>query len=185
MPRYYIPKEDFAIIKVGEIEPYLDMAPDEDSRMFIATCWLTGSRINEIAKLERKNIKINPDNRDLEFTIKAQKFGKVGFPGFSFDDPFVRMLIPFYEKRKEGRVFQRGKRRYQQIILELNKSIHGSDTTKYLTFHQFRHSRISYLARELRASPEELKSWTGHRASSFEDYFAPRKIDRFKGKMQA
>lgn len=185
MPKYYIPKEAFVIIDAEEIKRYIDAAPDMDMAVFLATCWLTGSRINEIVGLQRHNINIDYVQETLQFSIKAQKHGKIGYPSFSFFDPFVRdMLLPYFEFTREGNIFQRKKRSYQAALLRLNKHIYGFNTEKYITFHQLRHSRISFLARDLQASPEELKSWTGHRASSFEFYFAPRRVDRFRGKMK-
>jgi integrase len=184
MPRYYIPKQDFKVISYEEIKPYIELAPDPESKVIIALSWLTGARIQEIANLEGKDFLIDKENDRVVITIKALKHGKIGYPTFSFSDPFISDLIVPFVEGKQGRLFSRGKRRYQQILQELNMRIHGFDTSRWITFHYLRHSRLSFLARELRAFPEELKSWTGHRSQAFEEYFAPRRVERFKGKIR-
>jgi integrase len=181
MPKYYIPKSDFVIVPKETIQVYMDMAKDLETRILLAITWLTGSRINEVVNLTRVNVNISHENQDVTFIIKAQKHGKIGYPSFSFTDPFVKEVVEYVE-RCDNKLFTRGKRLYQLRLMELNEQINGQGYTKWITFHYLRHSRLTYIARELRASPEEIKSWTGHRTQAFEDYFAPRKIDRFKGK---
>jgi len=182
MPRYYIPKNEFRIIDKNDIEPYLIESKSDDMRYLLMTTWLTGSRISEVIELIRWKVKIDCEKKDITFVIDSKKHGKQGFPSFNFDDPFIMELIPFFEsKGKDDRLFFFGKRYYQKQLQELNKSIHGDDTNRYITFHQLRHSRLSHLSRVLRAFPEELKSWTGHQSNAFEQYFSPRRVDRFRG----
>jgi len=184
MPKYYIPKQEFKVISYEEIKPYIDLAPDLDSKVIIALAWLTGARIQELVNLESKDFLIDRENDRVVITIRALKHGKVGYPTFSFSDPFIADLIVPYVEGKNGKIFKRGKRRYQQILKSLNTVLHGNDTSKYITFHYLRHSRLTFLARELRAFPEELKSWTGHKSVAFEEYYAPRRVERFKGKFR-
>jgi len=182
MPRYYIPKDEFRIIDKADIIPYVNEAKTVDMSRLIMTVWLTGSRISEVIELTGRKIKIDHDKKDITFTINAKKHGKQGFPSFNFDDVFIMDLIPFFQScGNDQRIFPFSKRYYQKNLLYLNKVIHDNDTTKYITFHQLRHSRLTHLSRVLRAFPEELKSWTGHQSNAFEQYFSPRRVDRFRG----
>jgi len=183
MPNYYIPKEHFKIVKSKEIEPYIYNS-DKETGVLVALIWLTGLRIGDTLRLEKSNIHINENLRDVVVTIKASKGGTYANPSFSFDDRFVpNLILPHFRLLDEGKVFTKGKRRFQQILLKLNKKFHGNETSRYITFHYLRHSRITHLARNLHAFPEEIKAWTGHRTSQFEEYIAPRKVERFKGRL--
>jgi len=187
MPIYYVPKEEFKIITYEEIKPYIDFSRDKEMKVLIAMSWLTGARIIELINLRKKDIVISYDNKDLMVVIKAVKHGKIGYPSFSFDDPFISgLIVPYIESipSQDGKLFRSGKRTYQIKLNSLNRKIHTDNETKWITFHYLRHSRLAFLARILRAFPEEFKSWTGHKSTAFEEYFAPRRIDRFKGKIR-
>lgn len=183
---YYRDKKDFAIISAEEIRPYIENAPDDDYTALIAVVWLTGSRIQEVVNLTPGRVNLNNEEEHITFVIDALKHGKTGYPTFSFSDPYVSsIVIPYILRRKgQSKVFRRGKRMYERTMKKLNEEIHGNNKQKWIVFHQMRHSRITFLARVGRASPEEIKSWTGHRSAGFEDYFAPRKVERFRGKIQ-
>ena len=184
MPKYYIPKEHFKIVSYEEILPYVELAPDMETKVLIALAWLTGARLGELVNLEKGNFLIDRENDTVTVVIRAEKGGKVGYPTFSFKDPFVEMIVDWVKDKPEGKLFSRGKRRYQQILQELNWKIHGADQSKWITFHYLRHSRITYLTRVLHAYPEEIQSWTGHKSSAFDEYIAPRRVERFKGKIR-
>ena len=123
---------------------------------------------------------------EISFTIKAQKGGSVGFPTFNESDPYIESLVlPYIKNRNiDQRVFLYGKSYYQKMLLKLNKRIYGDDKGNYITFHEMRHSRLTFLGRVLKAMPEEIKSWTGSRTDSFSIYFAARRVERFKGKIR-
>lgn len=183
MPTYHgRVKKRFEPVPWGEISPYVMAAKDDDKRYVIALSWLSGMRISEIVKLRKQDIIIDEDAKELTVTNESLKKGKTGYPSFSFDDPFVGELVQFFKGAGE-KVFSRGKRCYQLELARINREIHG-DESRWVTYHYLRHGRISFLARVLRASPEEIKSWTGHRSSAFEEYFQPRKVDRFRGKIR-
>ena len=183
IPKYYIDRKDFKIITKDEILPYIYNTDDIETKVVIALAWSTGARIQEIVNLKKEDFIISDENRDLTISIKALKFGKIGYPSFSFDDPFVKeLIIPYVRQFIEGKIFSRTKRTYQKKLENLNKKIHGDNIKKWITFHYLRHSLLTYMGRVLRAFPEEFKSWTGHRSQAFEEYYAPRKVDRFKGK---
>jgi len=186
MPKYYRDKTAFEVVRKEEIEPYILNAQNEEMRIVLALAWLTGARISEILELKKQDFLINKERDSITITIKAKKRGKFGFPTFSFSDPFIDLVVDYVYNidNNQQKLFKKSKRRFQQMLLELNKKIYGENTEKYITFHYLRHSRISYLARELGALPEELKSWTGHRSTAFEEYFAPRRTERFKGKIK-
>lgn len=185
--KYYIAKKDFKIVEYEEIKKYVDAAPDSDARVFFALAWLTGARRQEICNLVnvKEKILVDKERQDIVFCIDALKHGKQGFPIFSFSTPFIfDLILPHIAKIPNGaRLFLRGGRRYAQILNALNKQLHGEDTSKWLTLHYFRHSRLTFLARNLRAFPEEMKAWTGHRTSAFEEYFSGRRVERFKDKI--
>ena len=184
MPIYYIPKKDFKIVESNEIKPYIESTQDDEVRITILIAWLTGARIQEIVNMKKEDITIDEEYREVNFLVKALKFGKTGFPTIGFNDPFVMdFLIPYLRRLLTNDIVSRCKRVYQNALKELNKKIHGDDKSKYITFHYLRHSRLAWMGRKQRAFPEEFKSWTGHQSSAFEDYFAPSRTKRFKDKI--
>ena len=181
MPRYYIPKNDFKVVELEEIKPYINQASTTELKVLIALIWLTGARIGDIIRLKKVHFVIRNEFKDIQIIIKASKFGGIGIPTFGFNDPFISdLIIPYLESILTDIPFTHGKRRYQQLLQELNKKIHGDDKTKWVTFHYFRHSRLSWLGQH-EAMPEDFKSWTGHRSGAFEDYFKARRTEKFKG----
>jgi len=183
MPYYYIPKKEFKVVFKDEIKRYIENSPDDDFKFVLILSWLTGLRINEVINLKKENFIILPEQDIIQITTQVQKFGKQANPVFSFSDPYILEIVDFINKHDyEKKLFKRGKRRYQQILLNLNKQLNSDDKSKYITFHYLRHSRITFLARHLRAFPEEIKAWTGHSSQAFEEYIAPRRVERFKGK---
>ena len=182
MPNYYIPKHKFKIVYKKHIDPYLHYYSDKEFNALVAIIWLSGLRICDTLKLDKDSIFINGKDKSLLITVKASKGGTLANPSFGFNDPYVVSVIMPYIQDVVYKLFSRSKRRYQQMLLKANKGIHGTDTTKYITFHYLRHSRITYLARVLKAFPEEIKAWTGHRTTQFEEYIAPRRVERFKGR---
>lgn len=186
MPIYYIPKTQFKIVTAKEMQSFIDATPLPEMKVVLALAWITGARIQEILNLVPDDFKLNEASRDGMVIVRALKFGKIGYPSFSFSDPFVSDVISTLYLAKGGggsRLFSYSKRYYQKKLHDLNLTLYPNDTSKWVTFHYLRHSRLTHLAQVLRAFPEELKSWTGHRSSAFEEYFAPRRIDRFKGKL--
>lgn len=185
MPVYYIPKAQFKIVSQDEMRRYIDTAKESDTRAILALAWLTGARVQELLNLSKKDFIIGENTQDGMVIIRALKHGKTGYPSFSFSDPFVDDVIMPYiaELAGEDRLFRRSKRHYQQKLHFLNLKLCPADTSMWITFHYLRHSRLTHLAQVLRAFPEELKSWTGHKSSAYEEYFAPRRIDRFKGRL--
>ena len=183
MPHYYRPKMHFKIVPKEKIQTYI-YNTDKEMGVLLALIWLTGLRISDTIKLTVNNIHISEKMEDVVITIKSSKGGTWANPMFSFDDPFVKsVLLPYITTLDRGNLFTKGRRRYQQKLLSLNKRLYGSETSEYITFHYLRHSRITHLARVLRAFPEEIKAWTGHKTVQFDVYIAPRKVERFKGKL--
>lgn len=180
MPRYYKPKADFEIVDKEKIKPYIELAPDSDYKALIALMWLTGMRIQEAVNLTKERVKIDEKRKIVTIVNESLKKGKIGYPTFAFSDPFAEIVVNYFKSNDK---FKRGKRRYQQMLKMLNQKIHGEDKSNYITFHYLRHSRITYLTRVLDATPEEIKSWTGHRSSAFEEYFQTRKVLKFAGKL--
>ena len=189
MPQYYIDKKEFKIITQSEIEPYIQTAKTlhQDAALCIALSWLTGCRIRELVNLRVSDILIDQDDKSVMFAVKALKHGKIGYPSFFFSDHYIEsMRLPALAGRSPNDyvLMNRSTRRYQQVLFQCNAVLKGADYSQWITFHQLRHSRTTYLARVLKAFPEELKSWFGHRANTYEEYYAPRRVDRFRGRIE-
>lgn len=184
MARYYIRKEYFKIVPLEEIKAYVDNAKTMDVKVLIALVWLTGLRILEVVNLIRDNFILDEERKELTMPVQVLKHGTIAYPSFNADDPFVFDLVVPFIKTKQNKIFNCGKRMYELRLKELNERLHGNDTAKWITFHYLRHSRISYITRILRASPEQVKSWTGHNSSAFETYFRSRRVEEFRGKIR-
>lgn len=191
MPTYYVPKEEFKIIMKDDAMQYINMAKDEDYKFSIALMWLTGMRIQELVNLTIRSVTIENEERAVIvkfMALKQRKKKKIGVPNFSFSDPFIEeIIIPYIGKAEgEGREYalkRRSKSSYQKMLLAINKQIHGADKTRYLTFHQFRHSRITQLIKK-GATTDELMSWTGRNTSDFSDYTIVQQTSKFRGKIE-
>lgn len=181
--RYYRPKERFEVVPKEELMPILDSIKDKDYRMAVIIGWLTGARICEIIAFTKADFMIEGDN--ITIILRSRKHGKTGYPSFSISDAFITDVLEYIAQLPDGaKLFcRRCTRSYQYALNKANKSLYPTDTNKWVTFHYLRHSRISYLARTLQATPEEIKSWTGHRSSAYEEYFQTRKVERFRGRI--
>ena len=187
MPLYYKSKESFQNVPVGEITRYITLAQPNELKVVLALTWLTGSRITEVISLTKGNIVIDDVNRQFALNYKALKHGKQAMPSFNYNDPFVEeIIVPYVNSYKDTsfKLFTKSKRWYQQKLYDLNKRIYSDNKFNWITFHYLRHSRITFLTRTLLAQPDELKSWTGHSSTAFEVYLQPRKVDRFRGRIE-
>ncbi len=190
MPVYYKDKDEFEIVTKEKIQKYLDIAEEEDFKVLLALAWLTGARISELLALKRRDVIIDEETKTISFkliTLKQKKISLRELP-FSFDDPFIGMIIEYVKKIDDeyAKLFDYSKRYYQKELEKINKELYGDDEenkSEWITFHYLRHSLITYLARELNATPYEIKSWTGHKSSAFEEYIIQKAVERFKGKM--
>lgn len=188
MPIYYIPKKEFMVVKDSELIPYLQIA-SRAMAAILSIAFLTGARIAEIILLRKKSIVIDYENDEIRFLIPTLKRSDMALRMLVFSiskDPFIiKHIIPYVEKKKneESRLFIKTKRSYQSYLLGLNKRLYGNDIKKYITFHYLRHSAITHIARDLKASSYEIQSFTGHKSSAFEDYFIIEAPIRFKGQM--
>lgn len=190
MPMYYTPKRKFKVYGTEDIIPYIIHAEKEDFKPLISLAFLTGARISELLALRKKDFEINIEADELRLVLKTLK-RKGDFNRelvFSIKaDPFIQdIIVPFVEKLKwdDGKIFRMTKRTYQAKLLQLNKLIHGENTSSYIVFHQLRHSAITYLARDLRASAWEIASWTGHKSTAYEEYMIHGASKRFKGRLR-
>ena len=208
MPQYYIKKEEFKIVTLKEILPYIENAKGLGTKVLIALAFLTGARISELLKVKKKDIIIDAEKGEFRIRlislktysskryVAAKETGEVLIPPMRelvfdiHDDPFIEdYVIPALESLKEeSKLFSKSKRWYQYRLEELNQLFHGpvdeyGENPHYITFHYLRHSCITFITRELRANISDIKGWTGHRGSSYEVYIIPSAVDRFKGKM--
>jgi len=172
-----------------DIAPYIEKGR-ADFRVLMALAFLTGARLGELVALKKKDFWIDESRDEMRIILKTLK-RKGDFNReliFSIKaDPFVQdMIAPFVRmvQSDAAPLFKKTRRSYQMELLRLNKDIHSDITTGYITFHQLRHSAITYLARELRASAWEIASWTGHKSTAYEEYMIHGATTRFKGRMR-
>jgi len=184
MPSYYRKKELFEIVPLNIIEEYIKHSDRDDMKVLLAVAWLTGLRLIDCLKLTPLHFSINDVDKEVRISIKVSKHGDVAYPYFSFSDPFIPMILEYLKRFKPNeRIFKLSKRRYQQLLLELNREIWGDDKSNYITFHYLRHSRISWLVSQ-DANVADIKAWTGHRSSAFEEYFKAYRTKKFAGKIR-
>jgi integrase len=186
MPQYYIPKKEFKVLTEEETLPYLKYS--KVMAALIALMYNTGARISECLLLRRKDIIIDNENKEVRVKLVTLKREDRAIREeiIGFNDPFiVEFFIPYAESKvkPESRLFRKTKRRYQQKLLLFNRTIHGDDTTKYITFHYLRHSAITHISRDLRATPWEIQAFTGHKSSAYDDYMIISAPRRFKDNM--
>ena len=186
MPKYYVPKLQFRMIPREEIQEYIDQAPDEDSRFTVALAWLTGMRISEIVDLKGGEMAVQEHDQSLTISYQSKKKGRRGSPSFAFSDPFISdIVLPYYrnaaDARRDRLLKRTTTRRYQQILQKLNTQIHGAETSSFVTFHQLRHSRITYLVQVLKATIPEVMAFTG-RATVPNEYMILQQTEKFRGR---
>jgi integrase len=156
MPKYYIEKEQFYIIPLEQLKRMIKSTDDIRMRAVLAIVWITGARIGEVLMLEKKNFTLDLAHNRILIFLHTLKGGVDRELKISLNTPTVKEIILPYLDRKENKLFDIGERRVQQLLLKINK-----ETDLWLTFHQFRHGRVSYLARTKRASMAELMDWFG------------------------
>jgi len=169
----------------------------------IALIYLTGARIGEMRLLRRKHVHLSQINEEISFVLptfkKKRQIGKDEYGKKIFKkirkkrnvilglhDPFMKdLIIPFMLKpsHPNTRYWKKTKRSYQLYLGHLNKAIHGDNKKKYLTFHYLRHSAITHVARDLKASPYEVAALTGQNPASYEEYLIYDSPARFKNRM--
>jgi integrase len=164
MPKYYHSKDDFKIISQAEIYIMIQNETDERNKILVILAWLTGARIGEIIMLKGADIDIDDVNDELRMRLMTEKQKSHPTRELYFSiakTPFLIEYIIPYVKNRPGKLFNIGIRRAQQLLKKNNEK-----TNFWFTFHEFRHSRLSYLARNLRASISEMMDWTGWASSS-------------------
>jgi len=187
VPKYYHEKNMFKIIWKDEMEVMLRHCKTLRDKVLLALVWLTGARISEVLALKRYDFDIDYEKDELRVRLITLKKRTKEPPRrelyFSIEkDPFVKdIIIPYIEKLDlEKSLFNIGKRRAQQILHEINKK-----TGFWYTFHEFRHSRLSYLARVQEASVSDLMDWTYWKDINMIGVYIIRKAPKkFKGKIR-
>lgn len=181
---YYRPKSDFKVVGYDEILPYVQEA-EPGLRVILSLGWLTGARISELLMLRKKDVREEgQDVRIILHTLKQRKH-RLRELVFSREDPFIsNVIIPYVQvlPDPESMLFSLGVRAYQVQLNKLNQKLHGDPGPRWLTFHYLRHGVITYLTRELRASDNEVRQWTGHSTKAFEEYIIAAAPERFKGR---
>lgn len=203
VPIYYLPKEEFQVVSIAAIQPYIENTEIQEMKAIISLSFVTGARISELLKVKKKDIFVDKEKNEFRIRIvslktysrkkykEAKEKGEKLIPPtrelvLDFNDPFIgNLIVPYIESlpTEDSSLFAHSKRYYQKNLFKLNAKIHNGNKTNYITFHYLRHSVITYIARELRATGAEIKDWTGHRGSSYEVYLIPSPMDKFKGRM--
>ena len=186
MPKYYIPKKDFYIIPFEDVKMMINAAKDIRMKAILALVWITGARIGEILKLRKEDFIIDPEKNLVLLTIQTLKGGVPRELKLDINTPTMKEIVLRYiQTRHANQLFDIGERRAQQWLTEINQELWKDDKTKWLTFHQFRHSRSSFLGHRLRASMSELMDWFGWKSTSQVGTYQIRESsERFKDKIR-
>lgn len=156
MPKYYIPKKEFYIISFEQVKRMINVTDDIRMKAILAIVWITGARIGEVLMLKKENFTFDLEHNRVLILLNTLKGGVPRELKISLNTPTIKEIILPYLEKRTNLLFDLGERRTQQLLQKINK-----ETGLWLTFHQFRHSRITYLARIKRASMAELLDWTG------------------------
>ena len=181
MPKYYIPKKDFYVIPFEQVKRMIKVTDDIRMKAILALIWVTGARIGEILKLRKEDFTVDLNTDTVLILIPTLKGGSPRELELSINDtPTMKEIILPYLAKRDNLLFDIGRRRTQQLLQKINK-----ETDYWLTFHQFRHSRITYLARKERASTAELMDWTGWNTSrQVGTYIIKQSSKRFKNRIR-
>ena len=185
MPTYHIPRNQFKEVSSQEIYKYIRATDDPDMKLALMIAWLTGARTAQMVDLLKMDIV--EDGEYLRFLLPKKKGGNRGICEFKMEDTFVKDILGYIKNKKEEEniLERRSPRTYRGKLQKLNEKLWGEDLKekKWITFHYLRHSRITMLARR-GARPIEIKAFTGHRSSAYEDYFNVVSVRRFAGKFK-
>ena len=184
MPRYYKGKAEFRIIGPEKIGPYLEACPAPWAKALLALVYLSGARVTEALRVRNVDITVEGNDCLIKFiTLKrGDDFPRVHI--YSLEaTPYLKDIILPYFQQHVG--FDYTKRRAEQILHAINKKLSPQDTGEWITYHELRHSRNTYLARDLRATIWELRDWNGWKSSSMAStYVIPESSVRFRDRIK-
>jgi len=184
VPKYYIDKDEFTIINKKQIAQYIKAADCLDVQAAISILYLTGCRLVEMCDLTDDDITIKKDKVKLRIYTAKRNDRKRRLLTLNKNTPFMNLILRHVHRNTELSLFKYSKRTYQRRILELNKLLHGENTKRYITAHQLRHSRASYLALKHNATTWELRAWFGWKTSLPSDvYVMDLSSERFADKI--
>ena len=187
MPIYYRDKGDFKVISYKEVAHLINTAHKITKNLrdpaIIALVWITGARIGEVLRLRKEDIDIDEEKNEMRIRLITEKIPNrpIRELYLSLDTPLIRTIVMKHmEQCPADNLFNIGVRRAQQILKAVNE-----ETGYWLTFHEFRHSRLTFLARNLRASVSEMMDWTGWKSTSeIGTYIIRGAPKRFKDKIR-
>jgi integrase len=195
MTLYYIPRKNFQVLTEENLKPYLDLARYE-MKPLLALAFITGARIGELVQLRKKDFIILPERNEFNILIPTLKrrdtetfIRELGFD-IQNDSFIASIIIPYVNslQSQEQLLFPLTKRSYEFKLKKLNEEIWGSEKEgklHWITWHYFRHSVLTYLGRNLRATSYEIQQWTGHESiESQKDYLIHSTANRFRGRMK-
>lgn len=158
MPKYSSQELIKNPIRREELEQIIEIAKPRD-KFIIAFLWLTGARINEVAKKLKKSAgRVEGDF--LVFTIETEKKRR-GQPlirdvPIPLNDPLARIVLQKWEQlSEEDYLIPISARRVRQLLRKYR--IRGQG----LSPHLLRHSRATYLKREKGFDALELTRFFG------------------------
>lgn len=185
MPLYYRKKEAFEIINKDTIYPYIDTAPTQEIKAMIATLYITGCRLIELTELTKDNIICDDENVKIKLHTAKRTDGKLRTLLIDINTPYLIELLKHQKICPSVILFDASIRTYQRKLLKLNKQIQGTNTNQYITSHQLRHSRASFLAYNLEATIWELRAWFGWKsAEPASVYVIEQSSERFKNNIR-
>jgi integrase len=184
VPMYYRPKGKFDVVTLSEVTKYINHAKTDEMKRAISLAWLSGMRLIQLRRLMVEDININENEKEVIIFWNGAKGGKDVYQTYGFDDPFINEYIISFKNRMppETSVLRYSKRTYERWINYINKEIYPDKVEKWITFHYFRHARITHLIRKLDMLPQDVKDFTGHSSDAFEVYFKQQKSSKIKGR---
>ena len=183
MPIYYRRKDEFQIVPKENVEVMIKFAKSFRDSCLLVIVWLTGARIGEVLQLKTSDIDFDVEKNECRIRLKTFKVKNHPLRElvFSLKTPFIKSYVENYHRNcLTERMFPFCVRRAEQILQEINK-----ETKFWVTFHELRHSRLTFIGRNLRASVSEMMDWTGWTTpSELGTYIIKGTPERFKDKIQ-
>lgn len=179
MPRYKV--DINRIIQIEDAQAMMEKtrsdpvpATRKRDQFLIAILYFSGARPGEILMLKKEDLII--ESGKLVIKLHTEKLGKTGkfiirdrLLTMSPDMPFYDVIVSYWETSHPGRLIDLTERRIQQIVTKLSDG-------KFCPYN-FRHSRMTKLARQ-GASIDQLMYWKGAaKADSVSNYLRGKKVE--------
>ena len=157
MPIYHTLKENFRVWSEAEVRNIIENC-DPRLAPIIAAAWITGARIGEIMNMKSEDVIVVGD--EVKLIMMTEKVAGRPLREYTLSTQ-TPLLMEFVIGRDGWTRPKFGVRRAEQMLME--GSIKAGSR---VVFHEFRHSRNTYIARVLRGSMSELMDWNGWKTTS-------------------